>query len=341
MTKRSADNDATDSLWLRSSGADAEDLSEAQAGGGPGGADNCEQLFLDQLNTIRSIVRFIGRRRRLATHELEEFASHVNLKLIEEGYAVLRKFEGRSSLRRYLSVVIGRLFLDWRMAQWGKWRPSSFAKRNGRVALLLERLTVCQGLSFDEARTTLETVHRLDIGSSELESLYARLPRRPRRRYSGDDALHDFPASYGDPTSGLIAEAEESTATEMSRALSAELATLAPEDLRLLKLKFLSGLSVAAIARTTSEDSKRLYRRLERLLARLCARLQERGIHRSDVFNLLGRADLKLTGAWALRHEASCECAVADSEVEFVSVPALVAAANSLPTIERSPSSLI
>ena len=57
-----------------------------------------------------SIVSFIGRRRRLAAHELEEFAAHVNLKLIEDDYAVFRKFEGRSSLRTYLTVVVQRCF---------------------------------------------------------------------------------------------------------------------------------------------------------------------------------------------------------------------------------------
>jgi RNA polymerase sigma factor for flagellar operon FliA len=40
--------------------------------------------------------------------EADDFASHPKLKLIEDDYAILRKFQGRSSLRTYLTVVIER-----------------------------------------------------------------------------------------------------------------------------------------------------------------------------------------------------------------------------------------
>jgi len=45
--------------------------------------------------------------------------------------ALLAKFEGRSSLRTFLTVVIQRLFLDHRISAWGKWRPSAEARRGG------------------------------------------------------------------------------------------------------------------------------------------------------------------------------------------------------------------
>src|SRR5215208_5464467 len=53
---------------------------------------------------------------------------------------VRRRFERRSSLPTYVTVVIQRLFLDYRNRLWGKWRPSSDAKRLGPTAMLLERL---------------------------------------------------------------------------------------------------------------------------------------------------------------------------------------------------------
>lgn len=258
-----------------------------------------ERVFLDHLGAIKQIVAFIGRRRRLRAHELDEFAAYVNLKLIENDYAVLRKFQGRSSLRSYLSVVIQRHFLDWRVTQWGKWRPSAFARQHGDVALLLEELTARQGMTFEEARTTLETAHQVTLDRSALESIYAGLPARAPRRFADDDALDDVPAEYGDPMSGLMSEAETSTAAQTSRVLSDELAALAPDDLRLLKLRFADGLTVAAIAKSTSDDAKRLYRRISRLLEELRERLHQRGIEQHEVLGMLGRTDLNLT--WVSR----------------------------------------
>jgi DNA-directed RNA polymerase specialized sigma24 family protein len=86
-------------------------------------------------------ISFVSSRHHLPGSEADDFGSHVKLKLIEHDYAILKKFEGRSNLRTYLTVVIHRLFLDYRIKAWGKWRPSAAAKRCGGVAILLERLT--------------------------------------------------------------------------------------------------------------------------------------------------------------------------------------------------------
>src|SRR4029453_14108130 len=45
------------------------------------------------------------------------------LRLVEDDYDVLRRFQARSSLPTYVTVVIQRLFLDYRNRLWGKWRP--------------------------------------------------------------------------------------------------------------------------------------------------------------------------------------------------------------------------
>jgi RNA polymerase sigma factor (sigma-70 family) len=305
MLNHAAHGDQTDALSVCQTGAQ-ERSSEIEADGDPARHEDCERIFLDHLDTIRSIVTFIGKRRRLSAHELEEFAAHVNLKLIEDDYAVFRKFQGRSSLRTYLTVVVQRLFLDWRVSQWGKWRPSAFARQHGKVALLLEQLKVRRGLSFEEAQVTLETMLDAPMHRDDLERLYERIPLRPRRHHVGDDALVDLPASYGDPATGLVAEAEHSAAADAVNALSAELASLAPEDLRLLKLRFADGLTVAAIARSTSEDSKKLYRRIQRLLSALRARLVRRGIDGTDVLSITGRADLQLRVAWSSHAGTRC-----------------------------------
>src|SRR4051812_28238821 len=91
------------------------------------GATPAEVLFLTELPTIERVAAFVTSRHRVPAAEAQEFASHVKMHIIESDYAVLKRFEGRSSLRTYLTVVIQRLFLDYRISQWGKWRPSAEA----------------------------------------------------------------------------------------------------------------------------------------------------------------------------------------------------------------------
>lgn len=263
-------------------------------------AQKYQQLFIEQLGTIRAVIAYVARRHRLTSQEAEEFASHVYLKLIEDSYLVFRKFQGRSSLRTYLTVIIQRLFLDCRIAQWGKWRPSSFAKRHGETALLLERLTTYRGLSFQDACETLETEHGVTIGRRALEAIYVQLPSRPRRLFVGEDALDDTPAEGGDPTSGLAAEERATVASRVSQMLAGELARLSPGDRELLRARFREGLSVADIARSTGQDSKVLYRRLTRLLHELRANLEAQGLDRSQMIDLTG-ADLELAFRWDAR----------------------------------------
>ncbi|MGH9308790.1 MAG: RNA polymerase sigma factor [Vicinamibacterales bacterium] len=256
-----------------------------------------QQLFVNELGTIRSVVSYVARRHRLAAQESEEFASHVYLKLIEDDYIVFRKFQGRSSLRTYLTVIIQRLFLDRRIAQWGKWRPSSFARRHGETAMLLERLTTYRGLSFDDACETMKTEHGVTIARTELEAIYLELPVRPRRLFVTDDVLDDAPAPATDPARGLTAEENTVVAARTSQILAAELARLAPDDQELLKSRFRDGLSVADIARSTGQDSKVLYRRLKRLLQELRASLEARGVEGSAVLELAG-SDFEIGVEW-------------------------------------------
>ena len=79
----------------------------------------------------RGAHRFLSRRNRLGTDEREDFTSYAMLKLVENDYARLRKYRGDSSFRTYLTVVMQRLFLDYRTQKWGKWRPSTTATPRG------------------------------------------------------------------------------------------------------------------------------------------------------------------------------------------------------------------
>src|ERR1044071_2387248 len=126
------------------------------------GSVTAKQGFLASLATIASLIQIVARRHRLSAADAEEFASTVHLRLIEHDYAVIRKFRGGSSLRTYLTVVIARLCLDFRASSWGRWRPSQGARRLGPVAVALERLMVRDGLTFDEACTSLSTRGEVD-----------------------------------------------------------------------------------------------------------------------------------------------------------------------------------
>ena len=90
-----------------------------------------EREFLDHLPVIDQVVQFIGRRHRLDPGAIEELQSAIHLKIIDNDYEVLRKFEGRSSMRTYLTAVVQRHFLDSRTALWGRWRPCACARRAG------------------------------------------------------------------------------------------------------------------------------------------------------------------------------------------------------------------
>ena len=54
-----------------------------------------EALFLAELETTERAIRFACRRASFFGADAEDFGSYVKLKLIENDYGVIRKFEGR------------------------------------------------------------------------------------------------------------------------------------------------------------------------------------------------------------------------------------------------------
>jgi RNA polymerase sigma factor (sigma-70 family) len=246
-----------------------------------------EALFLAQLECIDRVIAFVCANNRLTRDAAEDFAAHVKLKFIENDYSILRRFEGRSKLRTYLTVVTQRLFLDYRIAAWGRWRPSAEARRAGQVGVLLEQLLVRDGYSFDEARELLRAKHGIEPTRDELERLLARLPVRARRRFDSDDELTDMPSSDR-PPDDLIAERDRRLlASRLSTALSHVMASLDTESQLILALRFEDGRTLADIATTLRLDQKALYRRMDRLLERLREALENDGLTASAVLELL------------------------------------------------------
>jgi RNA polymerase sigma factor (sigma-70 family) len=246
-----------------------------------------EALLLSHLETIERAAAFIAARHHLATPDAEDFVSHVKLKLIEHDYAILRKFQGRSSLRTYLVAVIQKLFLDYRIAKWGKWRSSAEAQRLGPLALHLERLLVRDGYTFDEAFELLTTNHRVTAARDQLLSIAERLPRRTRRRFETDDTLGNLEACGPSPDAGVFERDRGDAAERVGRVLNELVARLEPQDRLIIVMRYADGRTVADIAAALGVDPKALYRRFDRLLRELRSGFEAAGVDATSVMDIL------------------------------------------------------
>jgi RNA polymerase sigma factor (sigma-70 family) len=254
-------------------------------------------LFQLQLPLIEGVIRFVVRRHRLAAPEAEEFASHVRLKLIDDDYQILRRFRQRSSLRTYLSTVVERLFLDYRIHQWGKWRPSAEARRVGPLAVRLEALLHKDGVPFEQAVEVLLVTECVSATRAEIEALRARLPHRTPRRIVGEEALGDLPISSAVAESAVLAREAAAVAAQTRAALAVALKRLSPQDQIIVRLHFGEGLTIADVARALHVEQKPLYRQLERSLASLRGSLEAQGIRGDVVTQWLGQGEWDEDGA--------------------------------------------
>src|SRR5262245_2971257 len=248
-----------------------------------------EQLFLSELAMIQRVIAWVCARRCLRGAEAEDFASTVKLRLIENDYEVLSRFQGRSSLKTYLTAVINRIYLDYQTQRFGKWRPSAQARRLGPVAQRLESLLYRDGLTIDEAIGVLQTDIRV---AQSREALYELSLRLPLRR-SGAGSSH-MGADIPDGPSPMEQADRQALAGKISLILRRALQRLPPRDRIVLRLNVESGLSLADIARSLGEPQKALYRKREELLKRLRRDLEAEGIRDRDAQELMSSYDWEL-----------------------------------------------
>jgi RNA polymerase sigma factor (sigma-70 family) len=250
--------------------------------------ESADQLFLQQLPLIERVIALVCARHHLAAADADDFASVVKLKFIDDNYAVLRKFEGRSSLKTYVTTVVQRALQDYRISAWGKWRPSAEAKRRGAVALLLDQYLTRDRFTFDEACELLWTKHQVAADRAALEQLAATLPARVRRRFEADDALVDRPAPSVAPDQAVELAEQQSTADRVIAVMKTLLGKLATLDCLLLTLHYRDGRTLADIATILRVDQKRLYRRRKGLLEQLADGFRREGIEAAAVLEILG-----------------------------------------------------
>ncbi len=253
-------------------------------------SDDVADLFQRELPLIEGVIRFVVRRHRLPPSQADEFVSHARLRLIEHDYQILRRFGGRSSLRTYLATVVERLLLDYRIHEWGKWRPSAEARRAGPIGVRLDQLLNRDGLAFEQAAEVLLVSERMPATRAELEAIAARLPRRPRRAFVSDEVLREVGVP---PSADASVEAREASAVaaRTRAALLVAMAQLPPQEQLIVRLHFGDGLTVAQVARTLRMEQKPLYRQLDRILERLRALLEAEGVHGATVREYIGRLE--------------------------------------------------
>ena len=248
---------------------------------------NSPEVYLANRELIEDAIAAVCRRRRLVPDEADEFAADARLHLIKNDYAVLRAFAGRSSLRTYVIAVLSHLFLDWRNARWGKWRPSAEAKRLGPTAVRLETMIARDRLSFDEACETLQTNHGVTASRGELDAISIRFPQRMRRSFTTDDALDNVAATDGAADGEVVRAAAASTASRAREALGTLMSELPSQDRLILQMRFTDGHRIQDIARMLDLEPKPLYRRLERALADLRRGLESRGVTAADALDAI------------------------------------------------------
>jgi RNA polymerase sigma factor (sigma-70 family) len=256
---------------------------------------NAEEIYLQHLGTIERIAAFVARRDHLNHDETLEFVQEVRVRLLDDDYSIIRKFEGRSSFSTYLTTVIARLAHQWRVEQWGKWRPSAEAKRLGDKAITLERLITRDGYTFDEAVKVLTTPGGSQFTTAELEAIYVRLPPRlPRPVVVAEEVSAEAPAIDTAADERVESHERERAARTAARAVDELLGTLDAEDRLILQMRFWHSLKVPDIARRLHIEQKRLYKRLDRLYATLRRALESAGVAKSDVSTLLTRGDTEI-----------------------------------------------
>lgn len=254
-----------------------------------------EAKFLEALPVIDDVTAQVCRRNRLAATESEDFRSDVRLHFIERNYEVLRKFEGRCALSTYVNVVVQRVFFDWRNRMWGRWRPSTEARRLGPAAILLERLVTRDGWTLEQAIETARVNHRLEIDDTLLKFCNTFAARTPGRRLVSEDDAAEVASTGPSADDNLVSAERDFLARRVQSALDRARQALPPMERLILKMRFEEGVAVADIARALHLEQRPLYRTLERLLKTVGDTMKAEGISLADITALFDAPSVSWT----------------------------------------------
>lgn len=251
-----------------------------------------KQLYEQNLELINRIVAHVCRRNHLLPQDADDFRSDVHVDLIDGDYAVLRKFEEKSSLSTYLTTVINRMLYQHRVEMWGKWRPSAEAKRLGDKAITIERMMTRDGLTLAETIQILTTGTNPAYTRTGIEALYAALPVRYQRPLPvPEDAIPELPAP-GAADDPVMNEERASTWRKVVTELHKAIASLDDdEDQVILQMRFWHDATAPQIAAALCLEQKKVYKRIAAFLKKLREALQRAGIDAAIVGDLLAHFD--------------------------------------------------
>lgn len=235
-------------------------------------------MFEEHYDLIHKTIYGVARRKRLDSESVEEFSGFAFVKMLDDDAAVLRNFQGRSTLKTYLVTVVQRLYLDFQIHRYGKWRPSRRALRLGPLAIELDRLLHRDGKTLFEASDWLRERGFGDHSRDSLAALARMIPNQRRRpRLEQLDRAEEV-ACDGGVEERLLARDRRRAAAAIGTALAQALAALPAEDRLLLRLRFEEELTVRAIAAQLGIEARQLYSRFDRLIAGLRRTLEQGGL---------------------------------------------------------------
>ena len=258
-----------------------------------------DDLYSTHADTIDAVIKAVCRRHRLTADRADDLTSLIHIKLLENDRAVLRQFQGRSSIRTYLVTVAERVLLDWRTSEWGKWRPCQEARRLGDLAIDLDRLLTRDKMLYEEAVETLVAQGRA-TSRAELDEIRPKLSDRTGRRLVGGETLEHLPAHVGAADERVTSAERQAQTSKAGAALAQALSELTPSDQVIVRMRFQDGFTVARIAQLLGEEQKPLYRRFEKIFARMREGLGRAGLTEDDIADLFSSPGLDLPPALAL-----------------------------------------
>jgi DNA-directed RNA polymerase specialized sigma24 family protein len=225
------------------------------------------------LDLVEHVARTVSRASGLSREDTDDFVQTVHVRMAERNYHVLTSFEGRSSLRTYLTVVIARLLKDWRNHEYGRWRPCAAARDLGFLGVELDRLVNRDGHTAEEAVQLLSSATATP--EPVVRDVAKRLPRRARRLTVSVEAAEGRPVQFVDPLSDRLRRQDQNAALT---ALRLAVVGLPREDIRLLRTKIDRTATIADLARAGKGPAPELYRKRDRILRRLRDHLRSVGI---------------------------------------------------------------
>ena len=105
-----------------------------------------EKLFLEHRLWIDRVAAMTCKQHGVFDADAEDFVAWMQMRVIEDDYAIIRGFRGESGLKTYLASVVNRQFFEHGRQRLGRWRVSAKAEQLGPPAPELETLVQRDGV---------------------------------------------------------------------------------------------------------------------------------------------------------------------------------------------------